>query len=113
MNKLGDAFPADLKESFVDKHVRPGAILYRRTTFPDVTKFKFVLVLALVPDVVICYINSKIPEFIQKRPKLLNAVVEIKSSQYIFLNHDSYAVCLDVNRELTRAALNADLAQSL
>ena len=38
-------------------------------------------------------INSQINQYIMKRPKLLACQVELKSSDYDFLSHDSYANC--------------------
>ena len=38
-------------------------------------------------------INSQINQYIMKRPKMLSCQVELKCTDYDFLNHDSFANC--------------------
>lgn len=62
----------------------------------DIDHEKFIVV-AGVDDkkVLVCtvMINSKINQYILKRPKLLACQVEIQADNYVFLSHNSYVNC--------------------
>lgn len=57
---------------------------------------KFLIVAGVSSDrILVCsvMINSQINQYIMKRPKMLACQVELKSCDYEFLSHDSYANC--------------------
>ena len=56
-------------------------------------KDKFVVIVCFDGEPLGFLINSAISNFIKKRPVLLNCQIPIKSSDYWFLDHDSYIDC--------------------
>lgn len=62
----------------------------------DIDHEKFLIVAGVSEDrILVCtvMINSEINQYIQKRPRMLSCQVELKSDDYGFLSHDSYANC--------------------
>ena len=57
-------------------------------------KDKFVAVVCKDLKLMGFFINSKVHDYIQKRPSLLASQVGIKASDYSFLDHDSYVNCI-------------------
>ena len=74
--------------------IAPGAIFLG--SWADIDHEKFLIVAGVSEDrILVCtvMINSEINQYIQKRPRMLSCQVELKSDDYGFLNHDSYANC--------------------
>jgi hypothetical protein len=77
-------------------------------------KDKFVLIAYIDPSPHGFFINSKINNYISKRPYLLSCEAKILSNQHNFLDHDSFVDCREIFRfndsELTdsRGLLSAD-----
>jgi len=61
--------------------------------FTNPIKDKFILIVCFDGNPFGFLINSKIHPFIQRRPALLSCQISIKSSDYWFLDHDSYIDC--------------------
>ncbi|MFM9971175.1 MAG: hypothetical protein ACKVQK_22505 [Burkholderiales bacterium] len=110
MARLGDRFPADHRRAFVEKKLVPGCIVRIEVKFPEITKPKFlVLVADDDPDYCLFVVNSTIHPFITAHPHLLKCQVKIDVSGHGFLKRDSYLACdklirlrrADVLREIT------------
>ena len=74
--------------------IAPGAVFIG--SWADIDHEKFLIVAGVSEDrILVCtvMINSMINQYIQKRPRMLSCQVELKSSDYGFLSHDSYANC--------------------
>lgn len=74
--------------------ISPGAVFIG--PWADVDHKKFLVVAGVTEDhILVCavMINSEINQYIQKRPRMLSCQVELKSDDYDFLSHDSYANC--------------------
>ncbi len=74
--------------------IAPGAVFLG--PWADVDHGKFLIVAGVSEDrILVCtvMINSEINQYIQKRPRMLSCQVELKSDDYGFLSHDSYANC--------------------
>ena len=74
--------------------IAPGAVFLG--PWADVDQEKFLIVAGVSEDrILVCtvMINSEINQYIQKRPRMLSCQVELKSDDYGFLSHDSYANC--------------------
>lgn len=77
-----------------DISIAPGAVFLG--PWADIDHEKFLIVAGVSEDrILICavMINSEINPYIQKRPKMLSCQVLLKSADYDFLSHDSYANC--------------------
>jgi hypothetical protein len=62
----------------------------------DIDHEKFVVIVGVEAEkVLVCtvLINSKINQYILKRPKMLACQVEVKADNYDFLSHNSYINC--------------------
>ena len=74
--------------------ITPGAVFLG--PWADIDHEKFLIVAGVSEDhILVCtvMINSEINQYIQRRPRLLSCQVELKSDDYGFLSHDSYANC--------------------
>ena len=74
--------------------IAPGAVFLG--PWADIDHEKFLIVAGVSEDrILVCsvMINSEINQYIQKRPRMLSCQVELKSDDYGFLSHDSYANC--------------------
>ena len=72
----------------------PGAVFLG--PWADIDHEKFLIIAGVSEDrILVCtvMINSEINQYIQKRPRMLSCQVELKSDDYGFLSHDSYANC--------------------
>ena len=47
MGKLGDLFPEDEKRKFIDRHLRPGQVLYLHCRFTNPQKDKYLVLVHL------------------------------------------------------------------
>ena len=57
---------------------------------------KFVVIAGVSAEkILVCtvFINSRINQYILKRPKMLACQIEVKASDYDFLDYDSYVNC--------------------
>lgn len=74
--------------------IAPGAIFLG--PWADIDHEKFLIVAGVSEDrILVCtvMINSEINPYIQKRPRMLSCQVLLKSADYDFLSHDSFANC--------------------
>ena len=77
-----------------DISIAPGVVFLG--PWADIDHEKFLIVAGVSEDrILICavMINSEINPYIQKRPRMLSCQVLLKSADYDFLSHDSYANC--------------------
>ena len=77
-----------------DISIAPGAVFLG--PWADIDHEKFLVVAGVSDDrILVCsvMINSEINPYIQKRPRMLSCQVLLKSADYDFLSHDSYANC--------------------
>lgn len=77
-----------------DISIAPGAVFLG--PWADIDHEKFLIVAGISEDrILVCsvMINSEINPYIQKRPRMLSCQVLLKSADYDFLSHDSYANC--------------------
>jgi len=90
---LGDHFPREERTKFFRNGFRPGRIYYLHCTFTRPRKNKFVLVACVDPEPVVLLINSRVNEFVQRRPPLARCQVAIDEASHGFLRHDSFIDC--------------------
>jgi len=77
-----------------DLSVAPGAVFIG--PWSGIDHEKFLIVAGVTQDkILVCsvFINSLINPYIQRRPRMLSCQVQLKSADYEFLTHDSYANC--------------------
>ncbi len=68
----------------------------RKTRYTVPQKDKYVVVVTTDPSYYCFFINSRINEFIQKRPSLLPCEVAITTEENPFLRYDSFVDCQEV-----------------
>jgi len=96
MGNLGDYFPEQEKHKHIDRQLQPGQVLYLFCRFTTPPKDKYLSLLHLEKRPLLFIINSKIPQFIAERPSMLKSQVKLCSTDYDFLEHDSYINCAEV-----------------
>lgn len=97
MAPLGEHFPPALKRKFVEEKLKPGAVVRLEVKFPQVTKPKFlVLVADDEPDFWTFIVNSEISQFVANRPNILKCQVGIDAENHPFLDHNSHVSCHEV-----------------
>ncbi|NHZ78026.1 hypothetical protein F2P44_01765 [Massilia sp. CCM 8695] len=94
---LGDAFPADFRLKQIEQCLVPGAVLSLQVVFPEVTKNKF-LVLVASPDENCLHfvVNSETNPYIKARAHLNVCQVKLDAASHPFLDHDSQVACHEV-----------------
>lgn len=102
---LGDLFPDVERQSFVERHLTPGRVLYLFCGFTNPPKDKLLVLLYSSLTPLLFVINSRIHPFIQKHPELLKCQVVIRASDYDFLQHDSFIDCSQVIEDFDEAAI--------
>jgi hypothetical protein len=97
MVSLGDHFPADKVREYVAKQLVPGCVIRIPVTFPQITKPKFlVLVADHDPDYLTFVVNSTTHPFIASRPHLACCQVTIDAANHGFLQYDSQIACHEI-----------------
>lgn len=77
-----------------DLSIAPGAVFIG--PWADIDHEKFLIIAGVADDrILVCsvMINSEINQYIQRRPRMLSCQVPLKSVDYGFLSHDSFANC--------------------
>ena len=77
-----------------DLSIAPGAVFIG--PWADIDHEKFLIIAGVADDrILVCMvlINSEINQYIQRRPRMLSCQVPLKSADYKFLSHDSFANC--------------------
>jgi hypothetical protein len=81
----------------------PGNILLLLCDFTSEIKPKYLLLVSIKNGLLFFIINSKINQFKQDNPDLLESQVELKKDEHPFLHHDSWIDCSKVIREFDAA----------
>lgn len=77
-----------------DLSIAPGAVFIG--PWADIDHEKFLIIAGVADDrILVCSVmfNSEINQYIQRRPRMLSCQVPLKSADYEFLSHDSFANC--------------------
>jgi len=80
-----------------EKLISKGAVFAGK--FKGIDHEKYFIIVGITKDVISCcsvYINSNIPDFIQKSSALLSLQVNILGRKYNFLTHDSFVSCIEI-----------------
>jgi len=91
---MGEKNSLSALEGLRSLSVAPGAVYIG--PWADIDHEKYLVVAGVSDDrFLVCsvLINSKINLYIQRRPRMLSCQVLLKSADYDFLSHDSYANC--------------------
>lgn len=95
MGRLGNLFPDDARLAHAKRQLSPGRVLFVWCDFTNPPKQKYVVLACpdLLPRPLLLVINSRISEFVRRRPHLLQCQVAIRAADYDWLRHDSYIDC--------------------
>ena len=91
---LGNHFPGELKGAAVERRLKPGAVIRVHCEFTSPPKIKYLAVVCTAPFLVLT-INSQVNEFVKARPQLLACQVLLEENNHDFLDHDSWAHCVE------------------
>ncbi len=111
--KLGDIFPDNYKQGYVDRQLVPGQVVYLHCDFTTPPKDKYLVVACIKPEVLLLVINSSIPPFVAKRQDLCKCQVQVNVSDHPFLRHDSYVNCAEVIRESEQPNMRRQLVKKV
>jgi len=103
--QLGDLLSDDDKQDYIDRHLKPGQVLYLFSTFTDPHKDKYLVLVHQDAEPLLFVINSRVSEFIRSQPDLLQSQIPLKVSDYAFLDHDSFLNCGQVITEFDEAGI--------
>ncbi|MGD9498554.1 MAG: hypothetical protein AB7Y46_19835, partial [Armatimonadota bacterium] len=93
MSRLGDSFPEEHRAAYAAKALAPGHVLLLWCDFTARAKFKYVVIVAVDPEPLGLFINSRVPAFVAKRTALSACQIELSPAEYPFLDHTSYLDC--------------------
>lgn len=97
-----------LSKSLNVDHLRAGSVIYKYCDFTNPSKYKYLLVASVDPQLLVLVINSKINEFYFHR-NLQNFHVVIPVQSHSFLIHDSYADCVAANTVFDISEIREDI----
>lgn len=97
MPNLGDAFPPEIRKQAADRNLKPGAVIRVQVGYTKPPKIKFLLIACIEPKVRVFLINSEVNQYALDRPRLAKCHVKLEETDYDFLEHDSFADCVDTN----------------
>ena len=113
MLQLGDLLPDDDKQAYIDRHLKPGQVLYLFSTFTDPPKDKYLVLVHQDAQPLLFVINSRVSEFIRAQPDLLQSQIPLKVSDYAFLDHDSFLNCGEVIIEFDEAGIRQQVEEQV
>lgn len=113
MTSLGDYFPEEDREKYVDRGLKSGQVLYLFCEFTHPPKDKYLLLACYTDPPLLFVVNSQIPRFVQARPELLASQVKLSPRDYPFLEHDSFLDCSNVINSLDEDAIRNQLLADL
>tara|TARA_R110001583_G_scaffold195518_1_gene374948 strand:- start:357 stop:809 length:453 start_codon:yes stop_codon:yes gene_type:complete len=91
---LGDVFPAALKMQHAQDNLAPGSIIKLHSDIPTPAKEKFFIIAYEQEGMLAFIINTEASQFIQSRPHLLDAQVDILEAEHpTVLKYDSVIDC--------------------
>jgi hypothetical protein len=96
MGRLGNHFPKGARQEHVSRNLKPGQVLYLFCDFTNPPKDKYVVLVCAEERPLFFLINSRINDFVRKRPALFRCQVALSVADYGFLDHDSFADCSKV-----------------
>jgi hypothetical protein len=109
MGRLGDFFPEDDKQEYVDRQLKPGQILYLFCEFTNPPKDKYFVLVGFATLPMLFVINSTINPFVASQPHLRSCQVKLSAADYAFLRHDSYINCAEVIGSLSQAQIRQQI----
>ncbi len=93
MPRLGDSFSSRDRRSYAKRCLKPGTVFRIFTPFTKPPKIKYVILAAMADSPLLILINTDMPRFALKRPKIEQAQVKLDATVHSFLEHDSFADC--------------------
>ena len=94
MSSFGDQLGEELHDELFSSSLQPGDVFLNY--FKEIGHKKFFIIVAVTRDKILTlsvFINSNIPDFIFRKPELLNLQVPIKKENNSFLKYDSFVSC--------------------
>ena len=90
MGRLGDSFPNGEKQEYINRHLKPGQVLFLFSRFTNPNKDKYLVIACLGSRQLLFVINSGIHPYIAARPHLSRCQILLRAADYWFLDHDTY-----------------------
>ena len=109
MGRLGDFFPEHEKRNYIDRQLKPGQVLYLFCGFTNPQKEKYLVLACPGTRPLLFVINSGIHPFIARQPDLLKCQVWLSTSDYNFLEHDSFVNCAEVIDEFDESEIREQI----
>lgn len=115
MGRLGDRFPPDARLAHVKRQLTPGRVLYVLCDFTTPRKYKYLVLMCpdAQPHPLLFVVNSRISDYLRKRPHLLACQVAIRAADYDWLRHDSYIDCSKVIEDLDLATITSRMVDDM
>ncbi|WP_250656476.1 hypothetical protein [Alkalimarinus coralli] len=93
------------------KNLRVGAVIHKHCAFTTPPKDKFLVVVSIQPRLLVLLINSHVNDF-YVRKKLDRFHVPVLAEDHTFLNHDSFANCIDSQAAFDYTSVRDDVIQN-
>jgi len=113
MGKLGDRFPAEQRQAYINRHLVPGQVLYLFCGFTRPPKEKYLVLVCAGAEPLLFVVNSSVHPFIASRPELRRCQVNLSASEHPFLDHDSVINCAEVIRAADQPDMLDQLARDI
>ena len=111
MGRLGDRFSPNIRLAHVKRKLTPGRVLYILCDFTNPPKPKYLVLVCpdTQPRPLLFVVNSRISDYLRKRPYLLACQVTLRAADYDWLRHDSYIDCSNVIENLELATITSQM----
>jgi|GEM_PF-2515247 len=92
------------------RNLRVGAVIHKHCPFTNPPKDKFLVVASIQPRLLVLLINSQINDF-YVRKGLDQFHVPVPAADHTFLNHDSFADCIDSKAAFDFTSIRDEVVQ--
>jgi hypothetical protein len=96
---LGESFSEAERIKYVERKLRPSAVVKLFCHFTNPPKEKRLVIVGLNPELLLLVVNTNIPRFYQNKPHLSCQQIILEKQKENFLHHDSWLDCSEVIRE--------------
>lgn len=96
--QIWDKLPPVERRKYIQARLTPGRVLLLHCDFTTPLKDKFLVLVAVEPELLFFVINSTINEFIRRKEHLMQCQVKIGHEEHPFLRYHSFINCTEAHK---------------
>ena len=112
MGRLADFLSEDERRELVEQALSPGQFLRLYCTFTEPPKDKYFVFVCSGSPPILFAVNSRIREYLAKRPSLVKCQIRLSAADYPFLLRDSCLDCSEPSNRFEESEIREQLTDS-